>query len=456
MSQNRWLRPDPSDATPSQENRPSNHATEFFSSDDLKQVTQVAETLAAHGGGALSTELALDLVLHSLVEQARDESGASGAAIALIRDGEMVCRATTGENAPDLGVRVETGSSLAGACLQTGQIQQCRDTETDSRVNAEACRRLGVRSMVIAPLADEGQIFGILQAFSAWPNAFGEREISALRMLTQRIAESKRAAASQGAHVRPVEPELACVPKAFSATAEATHKEAVAVERTASTPEPIHLPVDERQRPRNNEVWSSFLVILVIAAAVLLGVVVGWHGAAKVHTAGSAPSSISAAPAADTSNNAVPPQPSASSPSLSSTEPLVTAPVLDTKPPNSTNAIPRSGGLVISENGKVIYRTPSQPGVVQSRPSATRLIHRVEPEYPPEAKAQNLQGAVVLVVQINGDGTVGDIGVTSGDPILAKAAVDAVKQWKYQPNVVNGHAVESQAQITVNFKLPPS
>jgi TonB family protein len=84
------------------------------------------------------------------------------------------------------------------------------------------------------------------------------------------------------------------------------------------------------------------------------------------------------------------------------------------------------------------------------------LIHRVEPEYPPEAKAQNLQGAVVLVVQINGDGTVGDIGVTSGNPLLAKAAVDAVKQWKYQPLFVNGRAAESQAQITVRFKLPPS
>src|SRR5580692_9154023 len=99
-------------------------------------VTEVARTIAAHGGGAASFDLALDLVLHEVVEQARLATGATGAAIALARDGEMVCRATTGWDAPDLGVRLETASGLSGACLQTGKIQQCGDTETDPRVNA--------------------------------------------------------------------------------------------------------------------------------------------------------------------------------------------------------------------------------------------------------------------------------------------------------------------------------
>ena len=119
-----------------------------------REVTDVFNTLAAHGGGTGSFDLALDLVLNEVVEEARLATRASGAAIALARDGEMVCRATTGGNAPDLGVRLETTSGLSGACLQTGTIQQCGDTETDPRVNAEACRRLGVRSILVLPLGD--------------------------------------------------------------------------------------------------------------------------------------------------------------------------------------------------------------------------------------------------------------------------------------------------------------
>ena len=112
----------------------------------------VARTLAAYGGGTGSFDLALDLVLNEVVEQARLLTGATGAAIALMRDGEMVCRATSGKDAPELGVRLETTSGLSGACLQSGQIQQCSDTETDARVNAEACRLLGLRSIVVLPL----------------------------------------------------------------------------------------------------------------------------------------------------------------------------------------------------------------------------------------------------------------------------------------------------------------
>src|SRR5215475_4322782 len=78
---------------------PSGQATQFFS--DSSNLTQVAQTLAAHGGGAVSVELALDLVLNEVVEQARAATGATGAAVALFRDGELTCRATAGENAPD-------------------------------------------------------------------------------------------------------------------------------------------------------------------------------------------------------------------------------------------------------------------------------------------------------------------------------------------------------------------
>src|ERR1017187_750299 len=134
---------------PPWDKKSSGQVGDAVSSQDPGDVVEVARTLAAHGGGAASFDLALDLVLNEVVEQARLATGATGAAIALARAGEMVCRATTGADAPDLGVRFEMNSGLSGACLHSGAIQHCDDTETDPRVNAESCRQLGVRSILV-------------------------------------------------------------------------------------------------------------------------------------------------------------------------------------------------------------------------------------------------------------------------------------------------------------------
>jgi TonB family protein len=451
MSENPWLQPKSPDGTP-QDPKPEDCATAFFASGDLKNVTQVAERLAAHGGGVLSGELALDLVLNSLVEQARDRSAATGAAIALIRNGELVCRATTGDNSPELGMRVDIGSSLVGDCLRSGQLQQCRDTETDARVNPEACRRLGVRSMLMAPLVDAGAVFGVLQVFSTRPNAFGEREIRAVDTLIPRIAESKREAeAGIAIAPPPAEPDSTKEPMPEQVKAGGDQRDPL---------EPDIIRPEEGQSSKENEIWSAILVVLVIAAAVLLGLVVGWRGAVKEGASGSLSNPVT--PAATGARSAE------SGPSEAETGPAATpeapapasAPAAKASAPASSPP-PPTGGLIVTENGKVIYRTP--PSVSADAPHTSRagarpgtwIVHRVEPEYPPEARAQNLQGAVVLDIQIHGDGTVGDVNIASGHPILAKAAVGAVKQWRYQPNFVDGRAVESQARVTIRFTLPP-
>lgn len=80
------------------------------------------------------------------------------------------------------------------------------------------------------------------------------------------------------------------------------------------------------------------------------------------------------------------------------------------------------------------------------------LVHRVEPVYPRTAVLINLQGEVKLHAIIAKDGTVQSLSVTSGHPILAQAAVDAVRQWRYRPYVLNGEAVEVETLITVNFR----
>jgi TonB family protein len=83
----------------------------------------------------------------------------------------------------------------------------------------------------------------------------------------------------------------------------------------------------------------------------------------------------------------------------------------------------------------------------------SKLIFQPRPVYPPEAKQARIQGAVHLNALITKDGTIQNLEVISGEPVLVQAALDAVKQWVYQPTLLNGQAVEVQTEITVNYTL---
>src|ERR1700686_5096587 len=120
---------------------------------DGAALRELAAALSARGGGALSADLALDLVLNEIVEHARLATGATAAAIALARGDEIVCRATTGANGPDLGRGLEANPGLSGACVQNKKWQRCDVCETDSRLDADVFQTLGVRSIVVFPVA---------------------------------------------------------------------------------------------------------------------------------------------------------------------------------------------------------------------------------------------------------------------------------------------------------------
>jgi len=81
------------------------------------------------------------------------------------------------------------------------------------------------------------------------------------------------------------------------------------------------------------------------------------------------------------------------------------------------------------------------------------LIHRVEPIYPPIARAAGIQGSVIIAAVIGTDGVVEKLQVVSGHPMLTKAALNAVSQWRYRPYFLNGAPIEVDTQITVNFIL---
>lgn len=93
---------------------------------------------------------------------------------------------------------------------------------------------------------------------------------------------------------------------------------------------------------------------------------------------------------------------------------------------------------------------------IASRVADSNLIHDVAPTYPPEAGRARIEGTVVLLAVIAKDGTVQDVRVQSGLPVLAQAAINAVKQWRYKPYILNGEPIEVASQITINFTLPRS
>ena len=81
------------------------------------------------------------------------------------------------------------------------------------------------------------------------------------------------------------------------------------------------------------------------------------------------------------------------------------------------------------------------------------LIRKVNPTYPPLARQARIQGVVILQAQISKDGNIENLQLISGHPMLAPAAIEAVKQWKYKPYLLNGEPVEVETQVQVNFTL---
>jgi periplasmic protein TonB len=81
------------------------------------------------------------------------------------------------------------------------------------------------------------------------------------------------------------------------------------------------------------------------------------------------------------------------------------------------------------------------------------LIKRIQPAYPPLARQARIQGTVLLQAEISKNGDIENLRLISGHPMLAPAAIEAVKQWKYRPYILNGEPVEVETQITVNFTL---
>jgi TonB family protein len=135
-------------------------------------------------------------LLKDTVQKALQVTKASGAAIALEHQGELICRASEGESVPEVGTAINAESGLTGICLSSQSMQLCSNTELDSRVDADACREIGVRAIVIAPLLQKEQLLGVLEVFSRRPYAFGIRDLQALQDVSDQFATELSAVAA--------------------------------------------------------------------------------------------------------------------------------------------------------------------------------------------------------------------------------------------------------------------
>ena len=479
-------------------------------------------------------EVEISRILEQILEQVLLATSATAAAIAL-RDGDgMVCRASVGPNAPDIGVRLDISSGLSGACVRTAEIQYCADTESDPRANAAASRRLQVRSVLVVPIMDGAELLGIFEIFSPHLAAFGNRDLQNLETLSRVVLENLREYALASAPLPavddlfvspPVMPEpvseptpapfaptvtaapapVACVPAAAEYAPAAKFSldetdeplfsfiDAQAIGSPVIEPAPVEAPppagwpviraetpmfsasFPERRRPKKkrHEWTTSLLTAAVITVAVVLGWTVGrpsWQRAtASRRSASDRPYDFGEADRnrdGEHNGNSGADRGRVSDSSASRGE--------EAKSEGKQN----DDGLVVFQHGKVVFRqarpqargtesaafTATQPGIdstergpaifISPEMASARLIQRIEPIYPETALQAHIQGEVELEAVIGKDGLVQQLKLVSGDALLAEAAADAVRQWKFRPYQSDGQPAAFSTHVSVDFRLP--
>ncbi len=145
----------------------------------------------------------LDCVLNLICQRVIAFCGATASAIALDNGVDLLCRASAGVDAPTLGVQVDREAGFSGQCIRTGQILCCDDSETDDYADRAACRALGIRSIIAAPIFVDGggqarnnsfrtgpnrSVAGLIEVFAPEPNAFDENADLILKSMAEMVS----------------------------------------------------------------------------------------------------------------------------------------------------------------------------------------------------------------------------------------------------------------------------
>jgi N-acetylmuramoyl-L-alanine amidase len=239
-------------------------------------------------------QFVLDDVLHLVAERAMTITGADGVAIAFAEGDAIVCRASVGQIVPDAGVRLDPNSAFSGACFRTASVARCDDTENDTRVSVQACRRLGALSIVAVPLLGRHNVLGLIEAFSTRVRGFDDNDIRTLRLLAElilaaikpeeedRLAEISRQVVERSAESKeevPVYPSAAhpkeAPPLAPLADASiATPSVASATERVPF--QGADLPFLADQGSQGNPVSRPLLITLLVVVILAAGGIAWW------------------------------------------------------------------------------------------------------------------------------------------------------------------------------------
>lgn len=477
--------------------------------DELSPPDQSVRDLASGNlvnvsGTGITEPAALDPIVSDLLVEVCAQTGASGAALALEGEDGFYCRGAIGATAPDVGLRIDAGHGLTAECLRSGLLQVCDNAERDFRVERDACQRLGIRSFVVAPLLVDGYPRGLLAVYSPIVRAFGSLDLQRLDGLTRRIVtflSHPRHAPEPSVDVPTPEGIVPAIEEPARDTAE------MAAPATVETPAPTSEGSEERPtvesipvgnlfasaipQPVERKPWlNRLLAVTVVAAAVVLG----WMSSASYHTR-SSPHVVAHAAKPSVATAPAKPQGLPADAAPLESKPAANPPLVPASETGHAAKPSALGELVVYEKNRVIFRmrpapAPSQAGTETVKagalaapstlpdastpnPAGTQIsdqpanqmvphpapagltggqvLYRVPPVAPPEASQLGLHGDVVLQVTIAKDGTLGAILPLSGDPRLIPAAVDAVRQWRYQPFSQNGNAVEVQGKITIHF-----
>lgn len=490
-----WVRPtSPGPPDPGVPSRPEDEARPQLERtpgpDDYLLIDRLRED-------ATSGRMDLSSILSEATHAARYFTDATGAALALWSQGVVICRARSGDTAPPLGAKLDVDSGISGECLRSGRSQRCHDSETDPRVDAELCREMEIRSLAAVPIRGGQGVIGILETFSDKPNAFSDAHITLLKKLAKIAATGREQSAA--APVRPIT-EYAAQPQVAPQFSSKPDAPSVPATRDWFAFLPARMRGEEGQPLR----------LAAAAALLLLLAVFGWalsrsrgnrNGSGVNAANASVPSVMAAgksseAPKTDTStdpnagktvstiNLSPVSKPSAdvvardlvqrasrstvtergspisvnspapaSAPAKATPAPVAEAEVAAPDPAEALSNMKSSAPVPQSiANPQPIFPLVALP--VSQGVTGGRLSRKIDPVYPSEARVQRVEGAVMLDALVGEDGNVREVTVTSGPPVLAKAAIQAVRQWRYQPFLLNGKPVSIHNQITIQFKLP--
>ncbi len=178
----------------------------------LDRMTRLAVAQTA----LLESELDIDAFMQAIVEHLADLTGAKGAIVELVDGGDLVYRAASDRSL--IGTRLKRDNSFSGLCVATAEVLICEDALTDTRVDHDACVRVGVGSMVCAPLMHAAAALGVLKVFSEHKAAFDDDDIDILRALATMLgAQMSRQLAYERAEALVAEKTEALERAAFEA-----------------------------------------------------------------------------------------------------------------------------------------------------------------------------------------------------------------------------------------------